>query len=112
MTPEALVQEQLDAYNARDLQRFVACYADDVTVWRLPATEPSIRGRQALAAHYAANRFQRPNLHAELLNRMVMGNKVIDHERITGIAAEPMQAVAAYEVAGGLIQRVWFLAPE
>jgi ketosteroid isomerase-like protein len=31
MNPEAVVQRQLDAYNARDLARFVACYADDVS---------------------------------------------------------------------------------
>jgi hypothetical protein len=32
MNPEAVVQRQLDAYNARDLARFVACYAEDVLV--------------------------------------------------------------------------------
>ena len=26
------VEEQLEAYNARDLERFLACYADDVVV--------------------------------------------------------------------------------
>ena len=31
-SPEAIVQRQLEAYNARDLERFVACYGDDVRV--------------------------------------------------------------------------------
>ena len=29
--PEAVVQTQVDAYNAHDLERFVQCYADDIT---------------------------------------------------------------------------------
>jgi hypothetical protein len=31
------VQRQLDAYNARDLERFVAEYAEDVRVFRPPS---------------------------------------------------------------------------
>ena len=106
---EAVVQRQLDAYNARDLARFVACYADDVRVWRPPATEPVLAGRQALAAYYAAHRFNLPALHAELVNRMVLGRKVIDHERITGLGDAPLEAAAVYEINGqGLIAAVWF----
>ena len=44
---------------------------------------------------------------ASLLNRMVVGNKVIDHERIRGVRDAPFEAAVAYEVAGGLIRRVW-----
>jgi hypothetical protein len=83
---ESVVQRQLDAYNARDLQRFVACYAEQVRVYRPPAAEPVLAGRDALAAHYAANRFHLPGLHAELVARLVMGNKVIDQERSSASA--------------------------
>ena len=38
--PVAFAQRQLDAYNAHDLERFVAEYTDDVVVYRLPGTEP------------------------------------------------------------------------
>ncbi len=40
--PAAFAQRQLDAYNARDLQRFVAEYTDDVTAWRLGSAEPLV----------------------------------------------------------------------
>jgi hypothetical protein len=106
---EAVVQRQLDAYNTRDLARFVACYAEEVRVWRPPAAEPALAGREALAAFYAAHRFNLPALHAELVNRMVLGRKVIDHERITGLADTPLEAAAVYEVNDqGLIAAVWF----
>jgi hypothetical protein len=46
--PVAVVQRQLDAYNARDLAWFVACYAPTVKVYRPPAAEPALACRQAL----------------------------------------------------------------
>ena len=111
MDPEPPVQRQLEAYNARDLDRFVAQYSDDVRVFRPPQAEPAIVGKAAFAAHYAKNRFNLPDLHAEVVKRMVLGNKVIDQEVITGVTPEPMQAAAVYEVHDGLITTVWFFAP-
>ena len=109
MNPSAApVQDQLDAYNARSLERFAACYTDDVECFRPPQAEPVISGRAALAAHYGAHRFNLPHLHAELVSRMVLGNKVVDHERITGVREQPFEAAGVYEVQGGLIRRVWF----
>ena len=35
--PEGFAQRQLDAYNARNLERFLAEYTDDVIAYRLPA---------------------------------------------------------------------------
>lgn len=105
----AVVQRQLDAYNARDLAAFTACYAEDVRVYRPPASEPVLGGRAALSAHYAASRFNRPALHAELLNRMVLGRTVVDHERVHGVDDAPFEAAVVYEVnADGLIAAAWF----
>jgi hypothetical protein len=108
MNAELPVQRQLDAYNDRNLEFFAAQYAEDVKVFRPPATEPAISGKVALAEHYRNNRFNLPNLHAELLGRFVFGNKVIDHERIVGVGNEIMEAAAVYEVVGEHIQTVWF----
>ena len=106
-----VVQEQLDAYNARDLERFAATYADDIRIFRMPATEPSIVGQAQLRETYR-KRFSSPNLHADIVNRIVLGNKVIDHERVVGIKETPIEAVAVYEVANGLIRAVWFFYPD
>lgn len=104
----APVQRQLDAYNAHDLERFVAEYHDDVQVFRPPATAPVLAGKAAFAAHYAKNRFNVPTLHAALLNRIVAGSVVVDHEHITGLGDVPLAAVAVYAVEDGRIRRVWF----
>ena len=111
-TPVEIVQRQLEAYNARNLERFVATYADDVKVYRMPLLEPTIVGKAKLSEFYATQRFNLPALRAEIVNRIVLGNKVIDHERVFGIREQPMEVAAVYEVAGGLIRTVWFFAPE
>lgn len=108
MTPAQLAQEQLLAYNERNLERFLACYAEDFVLYRPPAAEPVLRGKAALAAHYAHNRFKLPALHAELLGRLVVGRKVFDHERVHGVRPEPFEVVAAYEVQDGLIAAAYF----
>ena len=108
--PAAFAQRQLDAYNARDLERFVREYTDDVVVFRLPATEPILVGKAALAEHYRRNRFNLPGLHAEVVNRMVFGNKVIDQERVIGVQDTPMEVAAIYEVTPAGISKVWFVS--
>jgi hypothetical protein len=102
------VQRQLDAYNAHDLDRFVAEYADDVRVFRPPAVEPVLSGKAAFAEHYRRNRFTLPGLHAEVVNRIVAGNKVVDHERIAGLGHAIVEAIAVYEIEDDRIRTVWF----
>jgi len=110
MGPVDIVQEQLEAYNARDLDRFAATYSGDIRIYRMPATEPSIIGHAQLRETYA-KRFSAPGLHATIVGRIVMGNKVVDHERVVGIKDVPIEAVAVYEVVEGLIRTVWFFYP-
>ena len=112
MNAELPVQRQLDAYNDHDLERFIAEYAEDVAVFRPPATTPALSGKAAFAKHYADNRFNLPNLRAEVINRMVCGDKIVDHERITGLADHVIEAIAVYQVVDGRIRTVWFFQSE
>ena len=109
-SPVEIVQEQLEAYNARDLDRFAATYAEGITIWRMPAPDPAIVGQAQLREVYR-KRFASPGLHATIVNRIATGDKVIDHERVVGIEAGPIEAVAVYQVTGGLIAKVWFYYP-
>jgi hypothetical protein len=105
-----IVQRQVDAYNAHDLARFVAEYSDDIEIYRMPATEPGIRGKEQLREFYAAQRFNRPLLRAEIVNRIVVGNKVVDHERVFGVQDAALEVIVAYDVVDGLIRRAWMFA--
>lgn len=77
----ALVQRQLDAYNARDLIALLDCYDVDACQYALPATLLA-RGRAEIAARMA-QRFEDPALQARLLQRQVLGNCVVDIEQVT-----------------------------
>jgi hypothetical protein len=38
MSIVAPVEKQFAAYNAHDIEMFVACFSEDFTAWRMPAT--------------------------------------------------------------------------
>src|SRR5207244_4490611 len=97
--PAAVVQRQLDAYNARDVDALMATYADDAGQFEHPS-KLLASGAAQIRERFAA-RFQEPNLHARLLNRIVSGNIVIDHEQVTRTFPEgsgTLELVAIYEV--------------
>ena len=103
--PATLVQRQLDAYNARDLDAVLATYAPDARQFAHPATLLAVSA--ADMRERMAQRFAEPNLHARLLQRVVMGNIVIDHEEVTRTFPEGagrVDMVAIYEVVDGKIQ--------
>ena len=105
---EAVVQRQLDAYNARDLEALLAVYAEDAEVFEHPSMLLAA-GRAALRERFAA-RFREPNLHAHLLKRIVAGSFAIDHERVVRTFAEgpgELDLVMIYEVREGKIRRAW-----
>lgn len=112
MKPEAVVQRQLEAYNARDLTRFIAEYSDEIRVYRPPAVEPILVGKIAFGNFYATQRFNRTGLYAEVVNRIVLENRVIDHERISGVSDRPFEVAIVYEVVNGQIQSTWTFAAE
>lgn len=57
-------------------------------------------------------RFQEPNLHARLLHRIVIGNRVADSEEVTRTFPEGtgrIELLALYEVQDGRIVKAWFI---
>ncbi len=111
--PVSVVQRQLDAYNARDVDAILTTYAADAQQFEFP-DKLLATGTAALRERFAA-RFQEPNLHAQLLHRTVLGNKVIDHEEVTRTFPEgpgKIQLLAIYEVQDGKVAKAWFLSGE
>lgn len=108
---EVTVQRQLDAFNARDLEALLATYADDAEVYEHPSTLIAA-GKDALRQRYAA-RLAEPNLRADLRYRVVLGSKVIDHERVIRTFPEgegEIDLVMIYEVKAGRIAKAWSIA--
>jgi uncharacterized protein (TIGR02246 family) len=108
MTPETIVQRQLDAYNAQNLDAFCACFADDCVLGDLNGATTQ-QGAAAIRERYKTLFATYPENRATLVNRVVVGNVVIDHEDITRSPSERINAAAIYTVKDGLIARVDFV---
>ncbi len=111
--PVSIVQAQLDAYNAKDIDRLLATYAPDAEHYTLHG-ERLAHGRAELRARFQT-RFAEPDLHAQLLSRTVLGRVVVDAESITRNFPEgrgTLEMLCIYEVAEGLIQKASFVVGE
>lgn len=105
----AVVQAQLDAYNAKDLDALMCTYAPDAQQFALHGALLA-QGHAALRPRYAA-RFAEPDLHARLVTRSVVGNIVTDVEIITRNFPEgrgSVEMLCIYEVIDGRIARASF----
>jgi hypothetical protein len=107
---ERVVQRQLDAYNARDIDGFMATWAGDAQYFEHP-TKLLAKGAAEIRARHIA-RFKEANLFGRLIKRMVLGNKVIDHEVVTRTFPEGtgrVDVIAIYEVKDDKIANAWFI---
>jgi putative hydrolase of HD superfamily len=108
-SPLAVVQAQLDAFNAKDIDALMRSYAPDAEQFALHG-ERLASGHEELRPRYLA-RFAEPDLHARLLSRTVMGNFVTDLELITRNFPEglgTLEMLCIYEVIDGRIRRASF----
>jgi imidazolonepropionase-like amidohydrolase len=103
-----LAQLQLNAYNTGNVGEFLKPYDDNVRLFQYPSSI-IYAGKDQMLHTYGEMFSRNPNLHCELVNRTVIGNKVIDHERIYGLG-KPFEAVAIYVVENGKIKDVRFLS--
>lgn len=103
-----VVQQQLDAYNQRDLKAFVQLFSDDVVFVEHATGKISINGKEELKARFKDFFDASPNLRSNLAGRIVMANKVIDHEKITGARNQEgiYELIVIYEVSNNLISKV------
>ncbi len=106
-TPIALAQRQLNAYNFRNIDAFLEPYADDVEIYIFPDKLLS-KGKEEMRKSYSKLFETTPNLHCELLGRIVQGNVVIDKERVQ-FRDEIVEAVAMYHIENNKIKKVYFI---
>jgi len=107
-SPEQLAQQQLNAYNGHNLEAFLAPYAEDVKVYTFP-NKLNFEGKETMRKNYQFIE-NNPDLHCELVNRIVEGNTVIDHENVTVSKDKPpFKAIAIYKIKDGKIAEVYFI---
>lgn len=108
---EKIVQANLDAYNNRNLKEFMSYFSDDVKLIQFSDQKILAEGKVVIEKLYGDLFEQSPALHSTILKRMVMGNKVIDHESITGRkgATEAIELIMIYEVKDSKIFKMTVL---
>jgi hypothetical protein len=97
---EKIVQANLDAYNAHDIELFMSFFSDDIAMYNFKDSKQTASGINEVRAIYEPYFKASPNLHSKILKRTVFDNKVIDHEYITGASgsSDPFEIVLIYEV--------------
>lgn len=106
------VIKQLEAYNNRDIDTFANAFSDTVKVYRQPGVL-TYQGRDELHKRYGQMFENTPDLHCQLVNRIVSGNVVIDHERVQFSKDQPRrEAIAVYRIRNGEIVEVTFISPD
>ena len=105
----SIVDDQLEAYNDRDIVKFLSCYTENVEVYMLEQGKMITDGKDQLHEVMSAAFKATPNAKTTLISRITQNNLVVDHEKITG--HEPGKAiltVAIYEIVDNKIAKVWF----
>ena len=108
MSPEMVVDLQIEAFNRGDPDGLAATYATDAIITSPMSGDPPFQGRSAICEHYAGMFSAIPDLHASVVGRLVAGNLVTDHEHLPAVSA---RAIVTYEVEAGLIRRAWLFGP-
>ncbi|MDP2562819.1 nuclear transport factor 2 family protein [Psychrobium sp. 1_MG-2023] len=114
VTACAIIDQQLDAYNARDITAFAATYHDDVEIYSF-STGLVYQGKDELIKRYGNKFSSLTYLRATSLKRIVHDRFIVDHElaesssQASGEVDRSIKVVAAYEVIDGLIKRVTFM---
>jgi uncharacterized protein (TIGR02246 family) len=108
-----IVDAQIDAYRARDVERFLSHYADDVSVVMFDGTV-MFGSKDAMRAAYGKMFADSPDLHVTIGGRVTAGEFVVDEEHLSGFHVgdmpTKMTAVAIYRITGGKIAKLMLLS--
>ena len=105
------VGRQLAAYNAHDLRAFLACYHDRVVVEDAQG-QVLMKGIGELRQTYGPLFRDHPDVAADVVHETRVGEYVVQEEVVSGMAPEPVRAVAVFHLHEheGTIDHVRFIA--
>jgi hypothetical protein len=106
MTPEEVVQKQLDAYNACDIDAFAATYSPEIKIHD-GSGKLICDGLKRLREIYGPLFDDNPNQIAIITKRITGGDWVVDDEVVIGRKdGKRRNAVAIYRVQGDVITHI------
>ena len=105
-----VVQRQLEAYNAKNIDSFMKEWGQDAEIYQHPETLLA-KGHDEIRKRHL-ERFKEPDLFGKLISRTVYGNRVVDQEIVTRNFPEgkgTVEVLCIYEIADLKITKAWFL---
>ena len=106
-SPETVLEASIAAYNAHDLDAYLATFAPAATFGQLGG-RILLDSREAMRGFYQQFFEARPTARCEIKQRTVIGPFVIDLQQISGENQPPMQAMVISEVSGSRISKIWY----
>jgi uncharacterized protein (TIGR02246 family) len=111
-TETDLVDAQIEAYRAKDIEQFLSYYADDAAVVMFDGTV-MFGSKQAMREAYGKLFADSPDLQVTIASRMTSGEYVVDEEHLSGFHFDDMPtdmvSVSVYHVTDGKIARLMLL---
>ena len=105
-----ILEEQVFAYNARDLNRFIATYSPGMVI-EDGENNVLMRGHEQLRERYGTLFDANPHLHGRILTPLRIGKYTVDEEEVTGSrnSSTPIHAIVIYRVEEDKIVHVRML---
>jgi hypothetical protein len=108
-----VVDAQIEAFRARDVEQFLSHYADDASVVMFDGAA-MFGSKDVMREQYGKLFADSPDLQVSIANRITAGEFVIDEEHLSGFHYGDMPAdltsVAVYRVTNGKIARLMLLS--
>jgi hypothetical protein len=105
--PARVAERQIETFNRRDLDGFMALYAEDAVVTEFPSGKVLLQGKAAIRKHFAAMMAADRLPPVRVEPRTVDGAFVVDREVWDTKPGERGSSIWMYEIRGGLIRRSW-----
>ena len=109
---QAVVQRQMDAYNAHDASAYTSCFTPDAQFIRHPGIT-ALSGRDEIFKNFAKFFHDHKDAKLRVIYRSELGpTTVIEHQETDGVDKTPLTGLAIYKIQNGLIAAVWIVPAE
>ena len=104
-----IVDKQLNAFNEKDIDKFLECYSDEIHVSILETGDVLTTGMDQLKKSMEQSFKSKPKSETLLIERIKQKDLVINLEKILNyIEGKVVNVVSIYEVKDKKITRLWF----
>ncbi|WP_372762307.1 nuclear transport factor 2 family protein [Pseudoalteromonas sp.] len=109
----AVIEQLVNAYNARNIEQFLRMYDEQVEFYIFP-NELLFKGKEKLIARYGLMFKKLKCIHSSPIKRIVLGDIVIDHElsetcsQDANVIDKRSELISSYQIKDGKIIKVLF----